>query len=171
MFNPFKHPLPSSVRSSSSPAEAGHPAEGWQVPADVTLDSPTRPDLTDVGVRNGVNLDQEDNPGYAGISGVHVAEHPGLAPDATSVKNDLVYQRYDGAVPGSSRLAGGVGPVTGTGTEWAGAVTKLHTPNPAPYGPVTGGADYASSVNAAHWAEQAQAISQAQAAASLVAAL
>lgn len=180
MWNPFKAPLPQSVRSGN-PAEFGYPAEHYIFPSEVTLDDADYPDLT--GIEDGVSqwrsttgeLFQSSNPEYAGHYVRTIDHTPGMLPSFASVapapgSTDLAFPRDRDGVPGTNTLIGGEGPVTGEDyANWSGERAVLHTPNIGNAGPVVGGPDYSSQLSAAFYQQQAAQFAQAYSDAAMVA--
>lgn len=184
MWNPFKTSLPQSVRSGQ-PAEYGYPDEHYLYPVESV-------DLDDANYPGEPNADENSPESWRSVVGDNwPSSHPaydrpyrrefqdatGAVPnDVPSVtpapgSTDLAFPRQQGGVPGTNRLIGGDGPVTGEDSVWTGKRADLHHPVIGNAGPVTGGPDYSSQLAAAYFQQQAAQFSQQYAESAMVSAV
>lgn len=177
----FTRPLP----QPSTAGEYGRPAEGFDFPSQVDLDSTAYPEYTGPdggpeahrGVTGALFQSDPSMPADLGLYQLDYLEVSGaapaqqfLAPAPGSV--DLVMARESGGVAGTNRIIHSVGPVDGAmGDGWTGTRTDLHRLIPQSDGPVTGGPDYGHTAMAAYYSVAQAAFSQAAAEAGMVAAL
>jgi|SRR6185312_7480260 len=184
MWNPFKTSLPPDVRSGQ-PAEYGYPSEHYLYPTEtVVTDDANYPDElnTDTNSPESWRSTVGDkwpsaHPAYDRPYRREFQNSPGASPsDVPSVapapgSTDLAFPREQGGIPGTNRLIGGAGPVTGEDSEWTGKRADLHTPAIGNAGPVTGGPDYSNQLALAYFQQQAALFSQQYADSAMISAV
>lgn len=184
MWNPFKTPLRSDLRSGV-PAEYGYPGEHYPYPMEtVVVDDANYPDELNTETNSPESWRStvgdrwpSAHPAYDRPYHREFLDNPGTpASDAPSVapaigSTDLAFPREQGGIPGTNRLIGGDGPVTGEDSQWTGQRAGLHTPAIGNAGPVVGGPDYSSQLAAAYFQQQAALYSQQYAESAMVSAV
>lgn len=163
--NLFTAPLSNSLRSR----EYGYPQEHFDLPSpDELVDEVAYPDFVP---NNGPSeyrantgeVFQEGNPDYAGTYALDFMNEPGILPSFTENtpapgSQSLVAPRNADEIAGTNTIIKSDGPVRSETTDtWSGDRAALYRSNPNYGGPVQGGPDYATGMQAAYFQSQALA--------------